>query len=279
MVTPNNSIKIDDIQVRASAGRPIAFDGVHSGKTLSGIDMEITVNTDADIQAIEELLKKDTVTVEDPFADRQYEATVARKSSGYQEGRPERWYNFEVKEMDEVIPFESLEIEGHTFNVIRNTEQLHHDGVMGLYILLRLSPEEFQEFQSLLRLSRINIRRIGIDETPIVRRFGGALYWSSHEEGSQRFYKQIARFFPVDPEPRSARNSLMNGQMAQSRMLVALSARYEALVKILVDNGQLTQENRDALMSEDWRELISDEREAMIRSKLTEVPDAELELD
>ena len=278
MVTPNNSIKIDDIQVRASAGRPFAFDGVHSGKTLSGIDMEITVNTDADIQTIEELLKKDSVTVEDPFADRQYEATVARKSSRYQEGRPEKWYNFEVKEMDEVIPFESLEIEGHMFNVIRNTEQLHDD-VIGLYILLRLSPEEFQEFQSLLRLSRINIRRIGIDEIPIVRRFGVALYWSSHEEGSQRFYKQIARFFPVDPEPGRTGISLMNDQMAQSQMLVALSARYEALVKILVDNGQLTQENRDALMSEDWKELISDEREVMIRSKLTEVRDAELELD
>ena len=62
-------------------------------------------------------------------------------------------------------------------------------------------------------------------------------------------------------------------------MLLALSARYEALVRILVENGQLTQENGEALMSEDWKELISDEREVMIRSKLTEVRDAELELD
>ena len=118
MVTPNNSIKIDDIQVRASSGRPFAFDGVHSGKTLSGIDMKVTVDTDADIQTIEDLLKKDTVTVEDPFADRQYQATVARKSSGYQEGRPERWYHFELKELDQPIPFELLEVEGHTFTVI-----------------------------------------------------------------------------------------------------------------------------------------------------------------
>ena len=231
------------------------------------------------IQTIEELLKKDTVTVEDPFADRQYEATVARTSSGYQEGRPERWYHFEMKELDEPIPFELLEVEGHTFTVIRNTERLHKDDVIGIYVLLRLSPEGFREFQRLLSLSQINIRRIGIDESPIIRRFGGALYWSSHVEGSQRFYKQIARFFPVDPEAGRARISLMNDQMAQSRMLVELSARYEALVRTLVDNGQLTQENRDALISEDWKELISDEREVMIRSKLTEVRDAELELD
>ena len=279
MVTPNNSIKIDDIQVGASAGRPFAFDGVHSGKTLSGIDMEITVDTDADIQTIEELLKKDTVTVEDPFADRQYEATVARKSSGYQEGRPERWYQFEMKELDEPIPFELLEVEGHTFTVIRNTEELHKDDVIGIYVLLRLSPEGFREFQHLLSLSQINIRRIEIDESPIVRQFGGALYWSSHEEEAERFYKQIARFFPVDPEPSRVGLSLQIEQVAQSRMILALHARYEALVNILVEKRQLTQEDGEALMSEDWKELISDEREVMIRSKFTEVSDAELELD
>ena len=276
---PNNSIRIDEIEVPGSAGRPFVFDGVHSGTELSGIDMEIKIYTDADIQSIEELLKKDTVTVGDPFVDRQYEATLARSSSGYQEGRPERWYHFMVKELDEAIPFELLEIEGHTFTVIRNSETLHNDDVIGLNTLLRLSPEEFQEFQSLLRLSQINIRRIGIDEIPIVRRFGGALYWSSHQEGSQRFYKQIARFYPVDPHPGRAGMALMNEQRAQSWMLLALSARYEALVRILVENGQLTQENGEALMSEDWKELISDEREVMIRSKLTEVRDAELELD
>ena len=276
---PKTSIRIDGIEVPDSAGRPFVFGGVHSGTELSGIDIEITIYTDADIRIIEELLKKDTVIVEDPFVDRQYEATLARKSSGYQEGRPERWYHFEMKELDEAIPFESLEVEGHTFTVIGNSETLHDDDVIGLNILLRLSPEEFREFQSLLRLSQINIRRIGIDESPIVRRFGGALYWSSHQEGSQRFYKQIARFYPVDPQPGRAGISLMNEQKAQSRMLMALSARYEALVKILVENGQLTQENGEALMSEDWKELISDEREVMIRSKLTEVGDAELELD
>ena len=277
MVTPNNSIKIDDIQVRASAGRPFAFDGVHSGKTLAGIDMDVTVRTNADIQTIEELLKKDSVTVEDPFAGRKYEATVARSSSGYQEGRPERWYRFEVKELDEVIPFESLEIEGRTFDVIRNTEQVHSDDVIGIYVLLRLTTEEFQEFQSLLRLTQVNIRRMGIDASPIVRRYGGALYWSSHEDGSERFYKQIVRFFPVDPNERGM--AMQIEQMAQSRMLVALSARYEALVKTLVDNGQITQEIAQTLISEDWKGLISDEREDMIRSKLSEVSDAELELD
>ena len=275
----SNTIRIDEIEVPDSAGRPFVFNGVHSGTELSGIDVEITVYSDADIQSIEQLFKKDTVMVEDPFIGREYEAILARKSSSYQEGRPERWYHFEVKELDEAIPFESLEIEAHPFTVIRNTEKLHKDDVIGIYVLLRLSPEEFRAFQRLIRLSQINIRRIGIDESPLVRRFGGALYWSSHQEGSQRFYKQIARFFPVDPEPSRMGLSLQIEQMAQSQMILALYARYETLVNILVEKGQLTQEDGEILMSENWKELISDEREVMIRSQLTEVRDAELELD
>ena len=275
----SNTIRIDEIEVPDSAGRPFVFNGVHSGTELSGIDVEITVYSDADMQSIEQLFETDTVTVEDPFTGREYEATLARKSSSYQEGHPERWHHFEVKELDEAIPFESLEIEGHTFTVIRNTEELHKDDEIGLYVLLRLSPEEFLEFQRLLRLPQINIRRIGIDKSPLVRRFGGALYWSSHQEGSQRLYKQIARFFPVDPEPSRVGLSLQIEQMAQSRMVLSLYARYEALVNILVEKGQLTQLDGETLMSEDWKELISNEREVMIRSKFTEVRDAELELD
>ena len=77
--------------------------------------------------------------------------------------------------MEEALQFEQLEIEGHTFTVIRNSERLYSkDSVIGLDILLRLSPEEFQTFQSLRRLGPITIRRVGIDESPIVRRFGGA---------------------------------------------------------------------------------------------------------
>lgn len=103
---PDNTIAIDEIRVPSSAGRPLAFVGVHSGTELSGIDMEITVYTNAEFNNIEQLFQKETVMVEDPFVGRQYEATLVRKSYSYQEGRPERLYHFEVKELDEAIPFE-----------------------------------------------------------------------------------------------------------------------------------------------------------------------------
>lgn len=147
-----------------------------------------------------------------------------------------------------------------------------------MYVLLRLSPEEFLEFQRLQRLSQIKVRRIGIDENPMDRRFGGALYWSSHQEGSQRFYKQIARFFPVNDKPSRAGIASQIEQIAQSRMILALHARLEALVNMLVEKGHISKEDGEALISEDWKGLLSDEREVMIRSKFAEVTDAELEL-
>ena len=279
-MTSGNALKIDQMELSPTVGNPFVFEGVHSGGQLSGIEVAVTVYSNDDAHAIDELFERASVTVDDPFTNSQYEAALHGKSSMYQEGRPGKTYRFEVKELDEAPQFEQLEIEGHTFTVIRNSERLYSkDSVIGLDILLRLSPEEFQTFQSLRRLGPIIIRRVGIDESPIVRRFGGALYWSSHEGGSERFYKQIARFFPAE-FPLSG-YSIASGQEqdAQSQMILALSARLEALVKTLVANGQVSQEIGEALISDEWRKLIDDERAVMMASKLSEVNDADLELD
>ena len=279
-MTSGNALKIDQMEISPTAGNSFVFEGVHSGGQLSGIKVAVTVYSNDDAHAIDELFEKDCVTVDDPFTNRQYEATLHGKSSMYQEGRPGMTYRFEVKELDEAPQFEQLEIEGHTFAVIRNAEKLHSkDSVICLNILLHLSPEEFLTFQSLRRLGPITIRRIGIDESPIVRRFGGDLNWSSHEDGSERRFKQIARFFPAD-FPLSG-YSVASGQeqQAQSQMILALSARLEALVKALVENGHVSQEIGEALTSDEWRKLIDDERAVMMASRLSEVNDADLELD
>ena len=61
-------------------------------------------------------------------------------------------------------------------------------------------------------------------------------------------------------------------------MILSLSARFEHLVAMLVDKGQITSEAGKLLLAEDWETLIYDERKLILRSKLTEVEDAELEL-
>lgn len=275
---PSKTLKIDQMEFPPNAGTPFEFEGIHSGGQLSGIEVTVTAYSDDDAQALDELFKKKTVTVDDAFANRQYEATLHRKSSMYQEGRPGRTYRFEVKELDEAPQFEQLEIEGHTFAVIRNAERLHEDNVICLNILLRLSSEEFQTFQCLRRNGPITIRRVGIDESPIVRRFGGALYWSSHEDEPARFYKQIARFLPTEYPPVGYSFASGQEQHAQSQMILALTARFEALVNALVENGHVSRETGETLASDEWRKLVDDERAVMMASKLSEVNDADLEL-
>ena len=275
---PKTKIGIDETEFTLSSGSPFEFMGVHSGKSSSGIELNVTAYSDVEAQQIEKLLGKEVVLVQDPFSDREYEATLNRRSSGYQEGRPEKWYHFEVKELDEATRFGQLELEGNSFHVLKNTETMHKD-VIGIHILLRLSPEEFLKVQRLLELDSVKIRRLGIDEIPLVCRLGGALYWSVHGEGSQKYYKQIVRFFPIDDLPGKAAISLGRGKAAQSGMILALSARYEALVKRLVENGQISQQSGEELMSEEWESLIGDERRVMLQSQLTEVDDAEPELD
>ena len=276
---PGKIIRIDELAFPLSSGSPFEFPGIHSGRDLSGFNLDLTVYSDTEARQMEKLIKKkDTVKVEDPFADRHYEAALGQTSYSYQDGRQGRLYHFEVMELDEAVGFKVLEIEGHPFPVIRNIETLD-DGVVGLHILLHLSADEFEGFQGLLKPGPIQIRRIGIDDNPIVQRFGGARYWSSHQEGSEKFYKQVVRFYPTDFPTGKIGIASGHEQIAHSQMILALTARYEALVRMLVDNGQISRENGEALLSEEWQTLIDAKRKIMMRSKLEEVGDAELELD
>ena len=154
------AIGLGGTEFTLSSGSPFKFEGVHSGGELSGIDLNIIAYSEVEAHQVEELLKKDTVEVEDPFTDRKYEAILTRKSSSYQEGRREKWYHLEVRELDEAPLFTQLEIEGHSFNVLRNTESLYRDEI-GIHVLLRLSPEEFLTFHTLRELDSIKIRRLG----------------------------------------------------------------------------------------------------------------------
>ena len=66
---PSKTVRIDDTEFTLSSGSPFDFSGVHSGRDLSGIEFNVTAYSDVEAHKIEELIKKDTVTVDDPFAD------------------------------------------------------------------------------------------------------------------------------------------------------------------------------------------------------------------
>ena len=257
---------------------PSTYTGVHSGTELAVCDLEVILYAHDDITRIEELLNKRAVTVEDGFVGRQYEANLTITLTSYQSDRPGKTFQFEVKEMDIAKQFERLELEGQPFEVMKSIETFNDD-IVGIHVLLRLSADEFQEFHRLLKPGPINIRRIGIDEAPIVQRFGGALYWSLDQESYPITYKQIVNLYPDDDLDYLSTMASGHTQKALSDMVLALSARYEALLALLVANGQLSQEHAEWLKDETWDQLVSNDRQVMIRSQLEQIGDAELDFD
>ena len=274
----DGKLTIDGIEFHISKGNPFQFEGIHSGRSLFGLNLRFAVYSEDELCQIDALLDKKAVQVEDPFADSAYKAVLKLKSSMHQEGVPGKRYHLEIKELDEAITFNLLEIEGQSFPVIRNTESLS-DGVVGIHALLRLSPDDFRRFHSLLDLDSIAIQRIGVDDRPTTRRFGGALYWSSHEEENQEFYKQIVRFYPPDDSRKMINLASGYEQRAHSLMILELFARYEALVSTLIKNGHIDRDYGERLVSGEWREMIGEERKHMMRSRLWKIEDAELELE
>src|SRR4029077_54562 len=111
-----------DVVINARRGRPMPSEGRHSGKTLAGIDLDVTVSGAANLEAFEALLKTDSVRVEDPYVGRTYAAKLTQRSMHYVDGRPERTYSIEVREIDEVPSVHELEIEGVRFPVVRYSE-------------------------------------------------------------------------------------------------------------------------------------------------------------
>ena len=275
---PDRKIKIDGLDIPFTGARPSDYVGVHSGAELCAWELEVPLYAQDDITYMEELLNKRTVTVVDDFAGRQYQATLAVTLTSHQSGRPGKFYQLEVKEVDPVRPFEMLEIEGQYFQVIRNTETFD-DEVIGIHVLLGLSSDEFLSFHKLLKPGPIQIRRIGIDEAPITQRLGGALYWSLDKDSSPLTYKQIVNLFPAEDVPARLAIAAAQDQSALAAMVLALSARCEALLNLLVDSGYLSQENAERLKEEPWDKLVDTDRQATIRSKLREIDDAELDFD
>ena len=193
-------VEIDGSTMRFSRCDAFEYKGSHSGETRRGMEMVFTSYSNSDNEQIEALLRnREVVTVADPVARRKYEAKIDRSwSSSYQEGRPTKSYQFTLREIDRAKAFPSLQIEGETFAVLRNTETDRGDGGVIAHVLLRLSPEEFETFHSLIKPGTVQILRQGVDDEPVERRFGRVASWSRHEEDSQTYYKQVVNFYDLE---------------------------------------------------------------------------------
>lgn len=273
----NNQIKINDVTLNAQAGTAVTFEGKHVNRALSGIDLNFTVWRPQIIDEIEELFTEESVQVEDPFVNRSYQAKLHRIQYSYQDGRPERHYVAELRELDKVPEFNLLEIEGHKYPVLKYYETDHEDDAIGRHALLQLSEAQLMRLHVQLESELLHIKRVGIDDEAVEVIPGGAVYWSKHQEDGGTYYKQIVRFFP----PGFALINIASGTVQKSlaHMLQALSARFEALTDVLVQNKIVTDEKRNELLGEDWQALISPEKVDHTRWELRRTHDAEEDFD
>jgi hypothetical protein len=249
---------------------PVSFKGAKSGKTLAGIDLRFVISR-PNINAIEELFKRDSVQVNDPFAGRTYDATFRMTMSSTSD--PDRYFEYEaqVREIDVLPVISTIDIDEHTYSVIKH--EINGD----LYnVLLRLNTEQFIEIQELIQTKYIfTVQRPGIDESPI-EYMCGTRWWSKHEAEGEVYYKQILGFFLPEKELKEPPHfASHNHVQAAIDMLAALTARFEALLGDLSQRNIITPERQNELLAENWKELMGSDRHREMNRGLNRVRDAE----
>ena len=275
-------IQINDVTLDVRAGRPTSFYGRLSDKTLPGIDMDFHVTGSQIVEAIERLASQETVQVTDPFVGQTYPASFRLMSHSYTDGQHQHYFICEVRAQDIAPEFSVLIIGGDEFPVLASREEVvTEQDQEGIYrvIVLRLTQAQFVAVQKLLR-HELSIRRKGVDEKPLVVRPGSRMYWSKHTEDGQTFYKQMVRLvhpsnFPSGKAPGIA---LVTEQDILFRMVLALSARFERLSDELIEAGVISDEKRALLLSDNWKELLDQQRIDEIAQQTYRVADAEDEL-
>ena len=271
-------VEINHSKMQFSQCNSFSYVGMISDEKLRGMEMVFVSYSSSEDKQIEALLRKQgTITVTDPFAGGEYEAKVDRTwSSSHREGHTMKNYQFTIREVDKVKRYSSLQIEGEIFSVIKNIDETRNDGVVN-HTLLRLSPEEFETFNELLKTGPIRILREGVDDEPVERRFGRVASWSRHEEDSQTYYKQMVSFVTLEPPTKGLDIPLGTEHRALSTMVVSLAVRFSTLLQTLEDKGIISGEEVATIKQDQWRELMDERRRISLRAQLRQVEDAEEE--
>jgi hypothetical protein len=180
-----------------------------------------------------------------------------------------------VREIDEAPHVEELELNGVRFPVVRYTEELTTDNAVVRRAVLRVTEEQFSRCRELLEFQKVSVRRIGVDASPLSLRFGGAAYWSRHDEGGTTCFKQLIHLFPTDL-PYSKLDLVTHKDLTPvSAMLVALYSRFEALLDELVDDKTITEEIRTKILGSNWKDLVPEARIDAHIDELQRAHDAE----
>jgi len=186
--------------------------------------------------------------------------------------------------------YQSIEIEGQTFSVVRVVEQELQDGGTAMDVLLRLSPQDRDMLRTLLHEAHRNaapgraptwqIRREGRDPTPITVMSGRFHWWSRHKDDDGTiYYKQIVQMLPMTAPvsgPGDLGLTLLLDHEVLTTMVEWLAERFELLADELLKVGSITEQVHASLTGE-WADhvLEDDARVNAIMWATRRVKDAE----
>lgn len=166
--------------------------------------------------------------------------------------------------------FETLEIEGSSFPVIKNLEYRSEDSQDDEFmfaVLLKLSVDQFRsELPNLLVSEKVSVKRVGVDDQPLSLKWTTG-QWSEHsDEEGKTFFKLGAGFGTENAKPEE--NPFFDLLEPVEEKIFELRVRFEALLNELTQANYLTEERRDTLLSYNWTSLLSEEglRKAKMRS-------------
>jgi len=274
------AIGIGEFNFGRQNGEPFTYKGKHSGRELHGLKLEFDVPK-AILAKVDALFDADEVDVADPFSSSRYRGKLRLKQTSYSDQSPTQHYVAEVREVDTWPSFDVLEINGKAFRVLRYVEGDSTGDFVSRFAVLKLSEEELRALRELFDSDDVKIVRRGVDSSPLPVRFGGAQYWSVHEEGGVTFYKHIVRFFSRDDLPEKRPIPIAEGVVQDhlSEAAVGLRIRFEALVQELTSRGVLPAEKAATILAGDWMDLASSEHVREFAGAQRQVDDADEHLD
>lgn len=255
-----NSLRLDNYDIAPDAISPFDFNGPFSGKPCAGLEVKMTTRTDQERDQLDAIIEKDSIQVKDPLRERAYAAKCQLRSTGYTDGNPNHWYDIELREIDPVPNVDALEIDGRLFSVCKYDETLHGDTVVGKHAVLDLAHDELSIVHSLVMHETVRVRRVGVDDEAVVARFGGEMYWSRTEEGSEARFRQIVRFFPPDYNPKDTGIASATQQDNLQHTIVGLISRTEMLIEMLLEKELLTSQQVDELLQSSLRGMKYDSK-------------------
>jgi hypothetical protein len=274
-----NSIIIDGFELTTRAGTPFTSKSKLLDKELAGIHLNFDLWDPEDIDQIDRILDKGKAVISDPFVGRVYEASIKRTLLSYQEDRPTRTYKAEIKEIEVAPNVNQLEINSKLYEVIRYKEQVNLGDEVHREAVLKLSQEEFDELYSLPVDDPTKLRRINVDIEPLAIELSG-WWWSEHQNNGDKYIKLYLNILPAERAADDRANKLRIIVQARTknlqRLLITLSARYERLVELLVENNLISRAEKDNLLFQEWHSSrIRDQFEREVQR----VSDAEEILD